>query len=1120
MAIYKTAVQKPITTALIFVAVIVIGLFSYTQLPIDQFPEMNPPYITVMTTYPGASASEVESNVTKILENSLNSVDHLKEITSNSKDNISSVTMEFEWGTDLDEVINDIRTYVDLCKNNLPDACTNPIILRLSTSMMPIIQYAVTADESYPGLQKLLDDEIIPQLNSVDGIGNLTSSGAPERYIYVYLDQNKLDAYGLTVESVGQMVQAQNLNMSSGTVKLEKEQYQMEVRSEYQSSAEINDIVVSTTADGRKVFVRDIATVKDTIKELSLDEKFNGKDCARLIVTKQTGANTVQICRDVKKQVAKIQKNLPADVKIEEIYDSSENIQNSIDSLTESIGYALLFVILVVLFFLGRWRAALIIGLTIPISLIVAFIYLKMVGSSLNIISLCSLNIAIGMVVDDAIVVLENITKHVDRGENPREAAIYATNEVWVSVIATTLVIAAVFVPLTMLTGMAGIMFKELGWIITIVCCTSTVIAISLTPMLCSKLLKPRKMHVDEEGNLIDDDKNKQSWYDRTVVRFLNWFDGKYAQILGWCLRNKVATFGLLLLFFVLTLIPVFTGSIGTDFMKQQDNGHMTVSIELQRGTRIEETLKTARQLETRFTTLVPEIQLISTSAGSNDDSGMGALFSSTMNNSISMTIKCNKKYERERTIFEIAEVLREEMRKYPEITDFNVSTSGGGGGANNTVDIEIYGYDFDKTTALAEQIKYICNHDVKGARDATISRDDERPEINIILDKEKASRLGLTSATVATYLRNRVNGMACGYLKEDGSEYDIVCRLESEDRNSIQKIMDLTIPTPMGTTVKLSEICTVGEYWTPPTIERKRRQRYVKVSVTPFDVSLGELAQTIENDVFSQLDVPQGITLSIAGDYEDQQKTFRDMGMLGALIILLVFIVMASQFESLKKPFVIMFTIPFALSGVILALWLTHTSLDMIGALGLVMLIGIVVKNGIVLIDYIDLLRERGVALNEAIQRAGESRIRPILMTAMTTILGMVPMAVSNGEGSEMWKPMGIVVIGGLLVSTLLTFFIVPTLYGAMVRHGKFILSVFFGLVLLLIGLVLLKSSFIMGLIFIIIGGALLGNCIYEIVKIVRTKRQGGSFDEPNKTDEMRKNFIFMNINVKKNKK
>ncbi|MGM9837093.1 MAG: efflux RND transporter permease subunit [Paludibacteraceae bacterium] len=1038
MAIYKSAVQKPVTTALIFLAVIVIGVFCYVQLPIDQFPEMDPPYVTVMTTYPGASASEVESNVTKVMENSLNSVDHLKELTSQSKDNISSVTMEFEWGTNLDEVLNDVRTYVDIVKDNLPDGCSNPIVLRLSTSMMPVIQYAIMADESYPALDKMLDDEIIPQLNRVDGIGNLTVSGAPDRYVYVYLDQSKLDAYGLTVETVGNMISANNLNMSSGTVKLAKEQYQMEVRSEYVSSDEIKDIVVSTTSDGRQVFVRDIATVKDTIKELALDEKTDGRECARLMVTKQTGANTVQICRDVRKEVERIQKTLPSDVQFKMIYDSSENIQNSINSLQESILYALLFVVLVVLFFLGKWRATIIIGLTIPIALIVAFIYLRLVGSSLNIISLCSLTVAIGMVVDDAIVVLENISKHVDRGENPREAAIYATNEVWVSVIATTLVIVAVFVPLTMLTGMAGIMFKELGWIITIVVCTSTLIAISLTPMLASKLLKPRKVHVDEEGNLIDDDKGKKSWYDRTVVHWLDWVDEKYAQILGWCLKHKVATFAILFTFFGLTLIPAFTGKIGTDFMQQQDNGRMSVTVKLQRGTRIEETLKTARALEARFVELVPEIQLISTSAGSNDDSGMGALFSSTMNNTISMTVRCSKKYERERTIFELAEILRKEMGRYPEIVDYKVSTSGGGGGASNTVDLEIYGYDFDVTSALAEELKAVCNHDVPGARDASISRDDERPEIKIEVDKEKASRLGLTAATISSYLRNRVNGMACGYLKEEGSEYDILCRLQESDRNTIEAISNLSIPTPTGKVVKLSEVCNIGEYWTPPTIERKARQRIVTVSVTPYGTSLGELAQYIENNVLPKLDIPQGVVVRVAGDYEDQQDTFGDMTMLGILIIMLVYIVMASQFESLKRPFVIMFTIPFALSGVILALWITHRSLDMIGALGLVMLVGIVVKNGIVLIDYIDLMRERGMELNEAVVVAGRSRIRPVLMTAFTTILGMVPMALSSGEGSEMWQPMGIVVIGGLLVSTLLTFFIVPTLYAAMSRHGE----------------------------------------------------------------------------------
>ena len=1035
MAIYKTAIKNPVTTLLIFVAVMIIGLFSFWQLPVDQFPEMDPPYVMVMTTYPGASASEIETNVSKIMENSLTSVDNLKHINSTSKDNVSLVVLELEWGCDITEAVNDVRSFCDMAKNSLPDGCSSPMVFKFSTSTMPICQYSITAEESYPALDKILNDEVIPQLNQINGIGNLSISGAPDRYVYVDIDQEKLDAYGISLETVGQVISANNLNLSSGTVKMNKEQYQMQVRSEFVESSEINDLMVAMTPQGQQVFVRDIATVRDTIKDLSLDEKTNGREAVRLIVAKQSGSNTVQVCEDVQEALAEIQKQMPTDVKIQEIYNSADNIRNSINSLEESVMYALLFVVLVVLFFLGKWRATLIISLTIPISLIVAFIYLKMADSSINIISLCSLSIAIGMVVDDAIVVLENITRHIERGENPREAAIYATNEVWISVIATTLVLVAVFVPLTMMDGMAGIMFESLGWIVTVVCCTSTVIAITLTPMLCSKLLKAHKVRV-ENGKLIDDS-NKKTWYDRTVVALLDKIDALYAKSLGWCLRHKSLTIIILVAFFGASLIPFMTGKVGTDFMAQQDNARLSVTLELQRGTRIEETLKTARKLEERFMLLVPEIEMISTSAGANDDDGTGALFSSTMNNTISMTIRLTKKWERERTIWQIAEVLRQEMAQYPEIIEYQAALSSMGPGGSNTVDVEIYGYDFDITNQMAQQIIALTK-ELPGARDVYSDRDDDRPEIKIIVNKEKASRHGLTSATISSYLRNRVNGMAVGYLKEDGNEYNILVRLKEENRNSISDVLDFTIPTPTGQMLKLSEICSVDEYWAPPKIIRKARQRILTVKVTPYETSLGELAAAIESQVLPQIDKPAGYTIRLAGAYEDQQESFGKMLMLFILILILVYIVMASQFESFAKPLIIMFTIPFALSGVILALWITGVSLDMIGALGIVLLAGIVVKNGIVLVDYTNLLRERDIELNESIQMAGQSRMRPVLMTAFTTILGMVPMAVSQGEGAEMWRPLGIVVIGGLTISTFLTLYIVPVLYGAMSKKGE----------------------------------------------------------------------------------
>ena len=1037
MSIYKSAIEKPVTTALIFVAVIVIGLFSLSRLPIDQFPEMDPPYITVMTTYAGASASEIETNVTKIIENSLTSVDGLKELTSSSRDNMSVVSLELEWGTDRDEAANDIRSYIDMIKSNLPDGCSSPVMFKLNSSLMPIIQYSVTAEESYPGLEKILNDEVVPQLNRIEGIGSVSVSGAPDRYVYIDIDQAKLDAYNLTLEQVANAISVNNLNLSSGVVKMDRQQYQMQVRGEYEQSADIADIVVSTTMAGNKVFVRDLAQVRDTIKDLSLDEKVDSREAVRLMVAKKSGSNTVQVCRDVRKELSRIEKTLPSDVHIKMIYDSSEEIENAIGSLEESILYALLFVVLVVFFFLGKWRATLIIGITIPIALIVAFVYLLLTDSSLNIISLSALTVAIGMVVDDSIVVLENITKHIDRGSSPHEAAIYATNEVWTSVIATTLVIAAVFIPLTMLTGLAGILFKELGWIVTIVVSTSTLAAISLIPMLCSKLLKAREVRIDENGHLIEG-KEKKGWYDRIVVGFLDKVDKAYANLLRWCLTHKLITILIAIAFFVVSLLPMVMGKIGTEFMPSSDNGRLSVTVELQRGTRIEETVKTARVLEERFRELVPEVQRISTSAGSNDESSVGALFSSTTNYKISMTVVCNKKYERTRTIEEIGEVLRTELAQYPEIIEYQVNASGGmGGGGRSTVDVEIYGYDFDETNLYAEEVRQVIVNNLPGARNVRISRDKDRPELKVTIDKEKAAIHGLNTATVSQYIRNRVTGFTAGFLKEDGDEYNIVVRLKEEDRNSITDIQDLTIPTATGARIKLSEIATIEEYWAPQTIDRKSRQRYVRVISMPYETSLGELAAAIQTQI-DQISRPSGISVVLAGDFEDQQKTFKDIFALLLLIILLVYIVMASQFESLNKPAVILLSIPFGLSGVVLALWLTGTSLDMIGALGVVMLVGIVVKNGIVLVDYINLMRDRGHALNEAIALSGASRLRPVLMTAFTTLLGMLPMALSGGEGSEMWHPLGIVVIGGLLVSTFVTLIVVPVVYGLISRSGE----------------------------------------------------------------------------------
>ncbi len=1036
MSIYKTAINKPITTLLIFIGVIIIGVFALLKLPIDRFPEMEPPYISVMATYPGANSNEIETNVTKLLENSLNSVDGLKKMSSVSKDNMSLITLELDWGVDFNEAANDIRTAIDIAYDGLPKECSKPLIFKFNTSMIPIMMYAITADKSYSGLEKILDEKVVNILNRIDGIGNISLAGVPNRYIYVDLDPNKIDAYNISLESIGQAINTNNVNMAAGSIKIGKEQYQIEVQSEYIESYELNDLVVANTPTGKQVYLKDVATVRDTIKDVTLDEKINGKTGVRLVIMKQSNANTVEICNDVNATLERIQKELPSDIQFKPIFDSSIEIKNAIMGLSESIMYAFLFVIIVVLLFLGRWRATLIIAITIPISLVVAFIYLFFAGSSINIISLSSLTVAIGVVVDDAIVVLENISRHISRGAEPREAGIYATNEVWVSVIATTLVIVAVFVPLTMLGGMVGMMFKEMGWIITFVVITSTIVAISLTPMLSSKLLKAKKFIIDENGELKDVEK-KDTWYQRTIVRFLDRVDLKYEKLLRVCLRHKKKVIFFAFSIFILSLIPFFMGLIGTGFMPEQDIGRISVFVELQQGTRIEETMKTARKIEADLTSVVPEVELFATFIGSDDETSIASLFNPTDNNKINMKVSLGRKYERERSVFEISEVIRQQIEKYPEVSKYTVTTpSGIGGGKSSTVDIEVYGYSFDKTNAITEEIQQKLKK-IKGARDITVNREHDRPELKVIFDKAKLARSGLNSSTAGLLVRNRIRGLKASSLREDGKEYSIIVRLAEEYRNTITDIEELTFLTPRGAKIKLKEVAEVKEHWNPPSIERNNRQRFVRISVTPVDISLGDLAKVIKKEI-KDINVPPEIYIKIGGAYEEQQKSFADIGMLFVLIIVLVYIVMASQFESYAKPFIIMMAVPFSITGVIAALLITGVELNLVAALGIVLLVGIVVKNGIVLVDYINLMIDRGYELNEAVAISGRSRLRPVLMTALTTVLGMLPMALSTSEGSEAWVPMGIVVIGGLMVSTVTTLVIVPVLYVIMERGGK----------------------------------------------------------------------------------
>lgn len=1028
MKIYESAVRKPISTALIFIGVIVFGLFSVSKLGVDQFPDIEVPYISVITMYPGGNAEDIETNITRVLEDQLNSVDNLDKITSKSSDNVSIVTLEFEYGCDLTEATNDVRDVVSRTQSLLPEDVEYPTVMKFSSSIMPIMMLSVTADESYNALYKILDDKMVNELNRINGIGSVAVIGAREREVQVNVDPNKLQAYGLTVESLGQIIASENINIPGGKLDLGTQTFNIKTDLEFDDSRELFDIVISNQG-GRTVMLSDVAEIKDTLEELTMDERINGRRGVRILVQKQTGANSVQIVEEVMAKLEDIIPTLPPDCKVETIYESSEYIKDAINSLAETIMFAFIFVILVVMFFLGRWRATFIICLTIPISLICAFIYLYATGSTLNIISLSALSIAIGMVVDDAIVVLENITTHIERGSKPKEAAIYATNEVWLSVIATTLVVVAVFMPLTMIPGMAGILFKELGWIVTIVVCVSTAAAITLTPMLSAYMLKlDGGAHTYKGIGIIY----------KPINKFLQWLDRLYERMLRFVVKwRKTATL-LLLLVFGVSLVLIT--KVPTEFFPPSDNSRITMTVKLPQNTHVSETSRIARQIDAIIAENYPYIHMVSTSAGESSSNNAFAAMQTTGSHLINFNLRMPSREDVVRpSIYEISDNLRKDLAAIPEIDEFQVipgGQQGGMGGGASNVSIKVFGHNMDNAMATANELKAKMAQ-LPSMRDVKLSRENLEPEFNVSFDRQKLAYYGINSATAAQFIRNRIYGYECAKYREDGDEYNIVVRYAEEFRKNIEDVENIVLYTSMGQAIKLKDVATITEEQASPEIERENRQRIVTVEGSVgAGVALGDAVAEV-NAMLADYEVPTGLSLELGGSIEDQGEAFSDIGLLLILIIVLVYIVMATQFESLLYPFIIMFTIPFAMSGVFIALWLTSTPLSLIALIGAIMLVGIVTKNGIVMVDYMNLLVERGSTISDAVINGGKSRLRPVLMTSLTTVLGMLPMALGIGEGSETWQPMGIAVVGGLLMSTIITLFIVPSLY-AMLEGSK----------------------------------------------------------------------------------
>ena len=983
---------------------------------IAQFPDFDANVILVMSSYPGASAADIETNLTKVLENGLNGVSDLKDMTSKSKENISIITLEFNYGVDIEEATNNVRDKLDMISSTLPDQASTPVIFKFSADDMPILILSATADESLPGLDKILDDKVTTPLSRVKGVGTVSVSGAPTREIQVYCDPDKMQAYDLSIAAVSNIIAAENRNIPSGSIDIGSETFSLRIQKEFKDPSELLNIVLAYR-NGNAVYLRDVATVNDGQQEKEQQAVTNGRRSAQIVIQKQTGANTVDVINGVFKEMKSIEPTLPSDIHIETVIDSSSNIINSINSLKETIIITFLVVMLVVYVFLGRWRATFIIILSIPISLMASLVYLFATGNTLNIISMSALSIAIGMVVDDSIVALENITTHIERGEKPKEAAVHGTEEVGISIIASTLTMLCVFLPLTLITGMSGIMFRQLGWIVSIIMIVSTCGALCLVPMLCSRMLRA--------------DRKKSKLHDilfTPIDKSLNAISDGYAKVINWAVRNrKTVIFGAFGIF--LAVVLLLGPALKTEYFPHADQGRLTVSLELNAGTSQEVTGEFARNFYNRVRSEIPEIQICSYTFGQADSDNSFASMQTNGSNIISMNINLGSMENRKRSASEIADIIRADIKEYPEIHKGTVSEGMGGMGGAASVAVEIYGYDFQTTDRIANELRDKMLNNPAFAQ-VTLSRDQYTPEYQVDFDRVKLAANGLNSTTAAAAVSAAMSGTVGSYYREDGEEYDIRVRYSPGFRTSVSDIENIIIYNAAGNGIRIKDLGTVIETEVPPTIERKNRQRMITVTGIIDGSHAMSDGVTAASQIIKDTDIPSELDVVIAGDYEDQKDMFADLITLMVLIIILVYMVMASQFESFMSPFVIMFSVPFAFVGVILGLWLTNTALGVMAMIGILILIGIVVKNGIVLIDYLILLRERGMGILDAAVAAARSRLRPILMTTLTTVLGMIPMAIGTGEGSEMWKSLGITVAWGLSISTVVTLVLIPTIY------------------------------------------------------------------------------------------
>lgn len=1016
MKLSRFAVHRPIFTIMIVLIVIILGGISLSRLPIDLMPDITFPTLSISTSYENAAPEEMEEMVTRPIEEAVSAVPGVEEVTSISSEGNSNVRVTFNWGTDLDAAANDIRDRLDRVIPRLPEDVDRPRLRKFDLASFPVLILGASSRLDPVQMRRLIEDQIKYRIERVPGVAALDIWGGVDREIHVNIDPDKIKALRLSLNEVLNRIRAGNINLPAGSI--DRGNYEVTIRTpgEYRNLDELGDTVVAERG-GSPILLSEVADVKDSWQRITRIVHVNGEPGVRLSVNKQSGANTVEVAAGVREEIERINADLPQ-IKLIPIVDTSDFIQRSIDNVSRAALYGGLLAVAVLLFFLRSFRSTAVIATAIPVSIVATFGLMYFAGFTLNMMTLGGLALGIGMLVDNAIVVLENIYRLRAEKQAGLEAAVNGSEEVTSAVIASTLTTLAVFLPLIFVRGMAGVMFRQLSYVIAFALLCSLGTALTLVPMLAGRLLRAG-------SPVVTDDKPLTHRLFRASELFFQRMETGYKGLLHTALAHRFLTTVLAVLLFggSLLLVPL----VGTELMPESDEGEVRVNAEMEVGTRLEVVDQKLQHVEDIVRNAVPEIKSLVSSTGGSHWHGSA---SHTGNVRISLVPQA----ERKRSSEAIAQVLRGILSDIPGMT-IRVRTSAGlfimrrmASGADK-IQVEIRGHDLETADALAQQVHKVVEQ-VDGVTDADISRDSGTPEESIIVDRRKAADMKLTVQHIAETLQTVLSGTRAGDYRDAGDEYRILVQVAEAEQMDLREILDLTLANADGEPVVLRNVVSVRSRRGPVSIERADQERTITISANVSGRDMGSIIGDIRQGLRS-VPVPRGFSIVFGGEYEEQQEAFRELLVGFVLALILVYMVMACQYESLRDPFVVMFSVPLAAIGVILMLFLTNTTFNVQSYIGCIMLGGIVVNNAILLVDMTNLLRRRdGMALHAAIEEAGRRRLRPILMTALTTSLALVPLAIGLGEGGEAQAPMARVVIGGLLSSSLITLVFVPVVY------------------------------------------------------------------------------------------